>query len=57
MVMQTNRFKIENSVKIMCEAQEATKREPSACGYNRATLFQGDINTGAWPSRLVESQI
>jgi hypothetical protein len=26
--------------------------EPSARGYNWATLFLGDINTGAWPSRL-----
>jgi hypothetical protein len=24
----------------------ATKREPCAWGYNRATLFLGDINTG-----------
>jgi hypothetical protein len=31
---------------------EATKREPSARGYNWATLFLGDINTGTWPSRL-----
>jgi hypothetical protein len=30
--------------------------EPSAWGYNWATLFLGDINTGAWPSRLGESQ-
>jgi hypothetical protein len=30
---------------------------PSACGYNRATLFLGDINTGTWPSRLGESRI
>jgi hypothetical protein len=29
-----------------CETQEATKREPSAWGYNRPTLFLGDINTG-----------
>jgi hypothetical protein len=26
--------------------------EPSAWGYNWATLFLGDINTGTWPSRL-----
>jgi hypothetical protein len=31
--------------------------EPSAWGYNRATLFLGDINTGTWSSRLGESQI
>jgi hypothetical protein len=24
------------------------KREPSAWGYNRATLSLGDINTGTW---------
>jgi hypothetical protein len=34
----------------------ATEREPSAQGYNWATLFLGDINTGTWPSRLGESQ-
>jgi hypothetical protein len=28
----------------------------SAQGYNWATLFMGDINTGTWPSRLGESQ-
>jgi hypothetical protein len=33
------------------------KREPSAWGYNWATLFLGDINTGTWPSRLAESRI
>jgi hypothetical protein len=27
-------------------------RKPSARGYNWATLFLGDINTGTWPSRL-----
>jgi hypothetical protein len=32
-------------------------RKPSAWGYNRATLFLGDINTGTWSSRLGESQI
>jgi hypothetical protein len=31
--------------------------KPSAWGYNRATLFLGDINTGTWSSRLGESQI
>jgi hypothetical protein len=29
----------------------------SGGGYNWATLFQGDINTGTWPSRLGESRI
>jgi hypothetical protein len=32
------------------------EREPSARGYNSATLFLGDINTRTWPSRLGESQ-
>jgi hypothetical protein len=31
--------------------------QPSARGYNWATLFLGDINTGTWPFRLGESQI
>jgi hypothetical protein len=31
--------------------------EPSARGYNWATLFLGDINTGTWPSRLGESRM
>jgi hypothetical protein len=29
-------------------------KEPNARGYNWATLFLGDINTGAWPSRSEE---
>jgi hypothetical protein len=29
----------------------------SARGYNWATLFLGDINTGTWPSKLGESQM
>jgi hypothetical protein len=33
------------------------KREPSAWGYNWATLYLGDISTGSWPSRQVESRI
>jgi hypothetical protein len=32
------------------------KREPCACGYNWATLFLGEINTGTSPSRLGESR-
>jgi hypothetical protein len=28
-------------------------REPSGWGYDWATLFLGDINTGTWSSRLV----
>jgi hypothetical protein len=39
------------------ESLEATKRVPSAWGYNRATLFLGDINTETWPSRLGQSRI
>jgi hypothetical protein len=31
--------------------------QPSALGYNWATLFLGDINTGTWLSRLWESQM
>jgi hypothetical protein len=33
------------------------KREPSAWGYNWATLFLGDINMGTSPSRSGESQV
>jgi hypothetical protein len=33
------------------------KWELSSLEYNWATLFQGDIITGIWPSRLVESQM
>jgi hypothetical protein len=29
----------------------------SAWGYNWATLFLGNLNTGTWPSRLGESQM
>jgi hypothetical protein len=40
-----------------CDLYEVTKREPSARGYNWATLFLGDINMGTWPSKLGESQM
>jgi hypothetical protein len=33
-------------------ASRGDKREPSARGYNWATLFLGDINTETWTSRL-----
>jgi hypothetical protein len=33
------------------------KKGTQCLGYNRATLFVGDINTGTWPSRLGESRI
>jgi hypothetical protein len=33
------------------------EKEPSALGYNWATIFLGDINTGSWPSRLGEPRI
>jgi hypothetical protein len=33
------------------------KQLPIARGYNWATLFLGDINTGTWPSRLGESRM
>jgi hypothetical protein len=33
------------------------EKEPSAWGYNWATLFLRDINTGTWPSRLGEARI
>jgi hypothetical protein len=33
-----------------------TKQEPSALGYNCATLFLGDINTGTWHFRLTGPQ-
>jgi hypothetical protein len=31
--------------------------KPSGPGYNWATLFLGDINTGTWPSRLGELKL
>jgi hypothetical protein len=33
------------------------KGNPSAWGYNRATLLLGDINIRAWPSRLGEFRV
>jgi hypothetical protein len=33
------------------------KKGTQCLGYNRSTLFLGDINTGIWPSRLGESRI
>jgi hypothetical protein len=35
-----------NKSKTNSGVEEATRREPSAWGYNWATLFRGDINTG-----------
>jgi hypothetical protein len=40
-----------------CVLLETKKWEPSTRGYNGATLFLGDINTGAWSSRLGESRM
>jgi hypothetical protein len=37
--------------------KENTKCQSSARGHNWATLFLGDINTGAWPSRLGELKL
>jgi hypothetical protein len=34
------------------EVRQTAKTQPSVRGYNWATLFLGDINTGTWPSRL-----
>jgi hypothetical protein len=39
----------ENSNVISYKAKE---REPSAWGYNWATLSLGEMNTGTWPSKL-----
>jgi hypothetical protein len=33
------------------------KKGTQCPGYNWASLFLGDINTGTWPSRLGESQM
>jgi hypothetical protein len=35
-----------------CESYDVKKMEPSAWGYNCATLFLEDINTETWPFRL-----
>jgi hypothetical protein len=40
-----------------CILQFSLGLEPSARGYNWATVFLGDINTGTWPSRLGKSQM
>jgi hypothetical protein len=40
-----------------CESLEATKKEPSAWGYNWAILFLVDINTGTWPFKFEKSRI
>jgi hypothetical protein len=33
------------------------EKEPSVWGYNWATLFLENINTGTWPSMLGQSRI
>jgi hypothetical protein len=48
-------FSVRSVPRLHNEDQRKTK--PSAWGYNRATLFHGDINTGTWPSRLGEARI
>jgi hypothetical protein len=42
---------------VTSDSDSGSKSDRSAWGYNRATLFLGDINTGTWPSRLGEYPI
>jgi hypothetical protein len=46
-----------NTSIVALQVVRGDEREPSAQGYNWATLFLGDINTGTLPSRLEESQM
>jgi hypothetical protein len=39
------------------DARSFVKKKLTARGYNWATLFLGEINTGTWPSRLGESKL
>jgi hypothetical protein len=44
-----------NTSTVALRVVRGDKREPSAWGYNWATLFLGDINTGTWTSSLLKS--
>jgi hypothetical protein len=46
-----------NTSTVALRVVRGDEKEPSAWGYNRATLFLGYINTGTWPSRSGESRI
>jgi hypothetical protein len=48
---------LDSEVKGAFYRSDPTLREPSAWGYNWATLLLGDINTGTWPFMLGESRI
>jgi hypothetical protein len=41
-----------NTSTVPCESYKETKMEPGAWGYNWGNLSLGNINTGAWSSRL-----
>jgi hypothetical protein len=46
-----------NTSTVSLRSLEAMKKEPSAWGYNRAALFQRDINMRTWPPELGVSGI
>jgi hypothetical protein len=46
-----------NTSIVALQVVRGTNGESSARGYNWATLFPGDINTGTWLSRLGQSQM
>jgi hypothetical protein len=48
---------LEHLCHSLASRKRRRKREPSARGYNWATLFLGDINMETWPSRFGESQM
>jgi hypothetical protein len=55
LLKQLSRSKTVNSVCSPASRKRRQKGNPVPGGYNWATLFLGDINTGTWPSRLGES--
>jgi hypothetical protein len=54
------RFRVEAGSNTLTVAQRVVggdEKGTTAWGYNRATLFLGDITAGAWPSRLGVSKL
>jgi hypothetical protein len=57
---QTENARVEacsNTSTIAQRVVQGDEKGAQCLGYNRATLFLGDVNTGTWPSRLGESRI
>jgi hypothetical protein len=53
---QTNLRNLISSPRDFEPGLNSATMKPNTRGYNLATLFLGEINTGTWPYRFGESQ-